>query len=449
MNKEWKKVKLRDVTLKIGSGSTPRGGSKVYLDEGVYALFRSQNILNNAFSQVGLVYINEEAANKLKNVSVEEGDVLLNITGDSVARVCKAPQKFLPARVNQHVAIIRTNEDELNSSYLNYYLNSNVMQSYMLSLASTGATRNALTKSMIENFEIPKPPLPTQKKIAHILSTLDDKIELNRQMNRTLEAMAQALFKSWFVDFDPVHAKMQAKTEAALDTAAQELGISRNILDLFPDRLVESEIGMVPEGWEVKPISEVSSVAIGKTPPRKESQWFTTSNDDIKWISIKDMGNSGMYILETNEYLTIDAIDRFNIKLIPANTVLLSFKLTLGRVAITTEVMTSNEAIAHFILENNSLLSTEYIYCHLKNFDYSKLGSTSSIATAINSKIVKTIPILVATEPIVQKFNEVVEPIFRQILRTTKEIQTLQKTRDTLLPKLLSGELDVSEMEVL
>ena len=227
MKSEWEMVKLGNLCIKVGSGSTPRGGSNVYLESGKYCLFRSQNILNNTFSDNGLVFIDQEAADKLKNVSIKHNDVLLNITGDSVARVCKAPPEYLPARVNQHVAIIRTKQDVLDSSYLNYYLNSKSMQDYMLSIASAGATRNALTKGMIENFKINLPPLPTQKKIAHILSTLDDKIELNRKMNQTLEEMAQAIFKSWFVNFDPVHAKVNCKTESELKAAAKELGISK------------------------------------------------------------------------------------------------------------------------------------------------------------------------------------------------------------------------------
>ena len=151
-----------------------------------------------------MVYITEEAAQKLNNVIVEEEDVLINITGDSVARVCMPDASILPARVNQHVAILRPEKKEFDSKYLRYFLIAPFQQTLLLNLASAGATRNAITKGMLESFEVIKPPLPEQKAIAHILGSLDDKIELNRQMNQTLEQMAQALFKSWFVDFDPV-----------------------------------------------------------------------------------------------------------------------------------------------------------------------------------------------------------------------------------------------------
>jgi type I restriction enzyme S subunit len=201
---EWDTVELKNVCLKIGSGATPKGGNSVYLPEGKFSLIRSQNIRNDAFDHSGLAFIEEHHAEKLSNVCVQEKDVLLNITGDSVARCCQVDPTVLPARVNQHVAIIRPDPAILDPSFLRYYFVSPVMQNEMLSMAGIGATRNALTKGMIENFEIPLPPLPEQKAIAHILGSLDDKIELNRKMNETLEGMAQALFKSWFVDFDPV-----------------------------------------------------------------------------------------------------------------------------------------------------------------------------------------------------------------------------------------------------
>ena len=205
MGDEWgNSYKLSSLCSKIGSGATPRGGSAVYLEKGKFTLIRSQNILDNAFNREGLVFIDSLAAKKLSNVTVEDRDLLLNITGDSVARCCLVDSSILPARVNQHVAIIRPDITKVNSSYLRYVFISRAMKSLMLSLAGAGATRNALTKSMIENLDIQLPSLFRQKQIADILGSLDDKIELNRQMNTTLEAMAQAMFKSWFVDFDPV-----------------------------------------------------------------------------------------------------------------------------------------------------------------------------------------------------------------------------------------------------
>jgi type I restriction enzyme S subunit len=248
------------------------------------------------------------------------------------------------------------------------------------------------------------------------------------------------------VDFDPVHVKLTCKSDEELEVAARELGISKEVLELFPNEFEESELGMIPKGWRIAPIGNVTTVSIGKTPPRKEQKWFSEDEQDIKWVSIKDMGDSGIYIQNTSEYLTREAIGKFNVKVIPSDTVILSFKMTVGRVSITTEDMCTNEAIAHFELESNNNLTPEYLYCHLKNFDFRLLGSTSSIATAVNSKIVRTIPTILPTDNVMKSFNKSVKGIFDKIKNTTSETQTLQKTRDTLLPKLLSGELDVSEI---
>jgi len=208
-------VRLEAACSKIGSGATPRGGAGVYLQSGV-ALIRSQNVLSSGFNSDGLAFISDSHATQLTNVEVLPRDILLNITGDSVARVCQVPDNILPARVNQHVAIIRADAGILDSRYLLYVLVAPPMQNHLLALAAAGATRNALTKAMIASLEVPCPPLPEQRAIAHILGTLDDKIGLNRRMNETLEAMAHALFKSWFVDFDPVRAKAQGRQPAGM-----------------------------------------------------------------------------------------------------------------------------------------------------------------------------------------------------------------------------------------
>ncbi|MFT5813029.1 MAG: type I restriction enzyme S subunit [Psychroserpens sp.] len=159
MENNWLQVKLDEYCSKIGSGATPRGGSSVYKDTGEICLVRSQNIYNEGFKNGGLVFIDEGAADKLKNVILESNDILLNITGDSVARVCPVDNSILLARVNQHVIIIRPNPTEFDARFIRYYLTTPYAKALLLNLASAGATRNALTKSMIENFETPKPPL--------------------------------------------------------------------------------------------------------------------------------------------------------------------------------------------------------------------------------------------------------------------------------------------------
>jgi type I restriction enzyme S subunit len=444
MRSEWEIVKLGNVTSKIGSGSTPRGGSKVYLKDGECALFRSQNVLNNSFSKNGLVYIDSEAAKKLQNVNIERSDVLLNITGDSVARVCKAPCEYLPARVNQHVAIIRTIPSKLNSSYLNYYLNSRSMQNYMLTIASAGATRNALTKGMIEDFDISAPPLQTQKKIAHILSTLDDKIELNRKMNQTLEEMAQALFKSWFVDFDPVHAKNNAASDANYEQIAKELGVSHDILDSFPDEFEESEFGMIPTGWEVANIASKLDVMLGGTPSRRNDSYWT--NGTVAWI------NSGKVnefrITEASELITEEAMNSSSTKLLPKKTTVLAITgATLGQVSLLEIDSCANQSVIG--LPETNELNHSFIYPCISHAIQELIShQTGGAQQHINKGNVEDYSIIIPNEIVLKNYVSIAKPLMNTISNNSFEIQTLQQTRDKLLPRLLSGELDVSELEL-
>ena len=212
---------------------------------------------------------------------------------------------------------------------------------------------------------------------------------------------------------------------------------------LFSDVLVDSELGEIPGGWEDRKAIDVSEVAIGKTPPRKEPQWFSEDIADIRWVSIKDMGGGGVYIQNTNEYLTENAVSKFNVRRIPDDTVLLSFKMTVGRVSITDGEMLSNEAIAHFKLGEDSVLSTEYLYLYLTGFEFDSLGSTSSIATAVNSKMIKNMLILNPSNEVLRSFNDFVDPLFGEIKVLLSDARDLTKIRDILLPRLLSGELSV------
>lgn len=176
-------VKLKDVCTKIGSGATPRGGKTAYKEQGI-SLIRSQNVLDYVFTHEGLAYIDEVQASRLNNVTIKSDDVLLNITGDSVARCCIVDNSILPARINQHVCIVRADKGKILSSYILYFLQ--MKKSELLRLASSGATRNALTKGMIENLEVDLPSLNEQKKIVSLLDCIESKIRCNVRINRKL-----------------------------------------------------------------------------------------------------------------------------------------------------------------------------------------------------------------------------------------------------------------------
>ena len=320
--------------------------------------------------------------------------------------------------------VMRNKTGITDNNYIFYLsLSQYVRDTAIKSMTGTSGRQRAQT-DVIKNTKIMLPPLQEQKAIAHILSTLDDKIEVNNQINKTLENMAQAIFKQWFVDFEFPNEEGEPYKSSG-------------------GEMFESELGMIPKGWEVKKSSDIADVNIGKTPPRKEKECFTLDPDDYKWISIKDLGNSGAYIFDSSEYLTKESIEKYNVKVVPDNTVVLSFKLTIGRVSITCGQMTTNEAIAHFNLSNKSKITTEYLYLYLKGFDYGKLGNTSSIANAVNSKIIKSMPIIVPDNKTIKTFSEVMESVFSKIKYTIKQSDKLIEIRDSLLPKLMSGEIRV------
>ena len=195
------KVKLGDICTKIGSGATPKGGKEAYCDEGI-SLIRSQNILDYTFSIDGLAYINELQAEKLKNVIVEENDILLNITGDSVARACIVDSEFLPARVNQHVSIIRPKTDLLDARFLNLLLTSKPYKDQLLFTGEQGATRQAITKAQIEAFRISIPKLQEQQIIVRKLDTMraeTQKLEaVYRKKIADLEELKKSLLQKAF-----------------------------------------------------------------------------------------------------------------------------------------------------------------------------------------------------------------------------------------------------------
>ncbi|MEI7512965.1 MAG: restriction endonuclease subunit S, partial [Candidatus Uhrbacteria bacterium] len=425
---EWQETKLGDICIKIGSGATPRGGSSVYLSEGV-TLIRSQNVYNNRFEMQGLAFIEEKHALELLNVTVEVDDILLNITGDSVARTCQVPSEILPARVNQHVAIIRPSPNTVDARFLKYSLVNPTMQQYMLSIAGAGATRNALTKGMIENFKIPIPPLPIQRAIAHILGSLDDKIELNRRMNETLEAMARALFKDWFVDFGPVRAKMEGR---------QPPGLSAEIAALFPDAL---DTEGKPVGWRKSQIGDEVTVVGGSTPSTKDLVFWNGGTH--YWTTPKDLSSlSSPILLYTERQITDAGLSQISSGLLPVGTVLLSSRAPIGYMAIA-EIPTAINQGFIAMKCNQSLPNLFVLFWCKERMDLILGNANGSTFQEISKSNFRPIPVIVPSQNILDVFLETATPLFRQIVENLKESRTLAALRDLLLPKLLSGELRV------
>lgn len=404
----WKIAKLSEVCSKIGSGATPKGGSTVYIEKGT-ALIRSQNVYNLSFDYNGLVYINDEAAKKLNGVTIEENDVLINITGDSVARTCIVPADLLPARVNQHVAIVRPNGNVLNPYFLNYYLASPYMQSYMLGLAvGKGASRNAMTKDMIANFEVPCPSIEVQQNIVAILKSYDDLIENNQKQIKLLEEAAQRLYKEWFVDLR------------------------------FPGYEGTEILDGVPEGWKKQAIGDAFTTVLGGTPSRANASYW---DGDIPWINSGEVNS--LRIVKESEFITELGLKKSSTKLMPKHTTVLAITgATLGQVSYTEIETCANQSVVGIIDEQQEL--STYLYLFVSNNIWSMIGkATGGAQQHINKDIVNEYPIILPNEDIILKLNSVVEPMFSKMADLYIQNMKLVEARDRLLPKLMNGEIEV------
>ncbi len=610
----WVALHLGDVCTKIGSGATPRGGKEVYLKDGPCVLIRSQNVHNNQFHHDGLAFIDEQQANELNNVEVFADDVLLNITGDSVARACQVVPDVLPSRVNQHVAIIRPDPNKLSPHFLRYFLVCPEIQAMLLSWAGSGGTRNALTKGMIESFEVQAPmDVAEQRAIAHILGTLDDKIELNRRMNETLETMARALFKSWFVDFDPVRAKAALRNHSPLEGESVRQGRSpqpsrwgeidgetkwgaikrfytqqtlqkaqtlresqtnaegllwhylrdkqlaghkfrrqqpigpyivdfacmpkkllieldggqhaeqhtydkkrdeflrgkgykilrfwnndvfencfgvlesiraavqdpppqqsapnglttetppqggsdwsverarayldrmpQHLADLFPDRLVDSELGPVPEEWEVSTIGQEVDVVGGSTPSTKDPSFW---NGTINWATPKDLSSlKSPVLVETSRKITEKGLDKIGSGLLPRGTVLLSSRAPIGYLVISDVPVAIKQGFIAMKCQNR--LSATYVWLWAAaNMAAILENANGSTFQEISKSNFRPLSVIVPNVSIRKIHDKLMQMLYDRVVKNERQSCTLAALRDTLLPRLISGELAVKDAE--
>ena len=389
---------LKDVCIKIGSGATPRGGKEAYKETGI-SLIRSQNVLDYSFSTDGLAYIDDVQARQLENVTVQKDDVLLNITGDSVARACIVNNQYLPARVNQHVAIVRGNSEIVLQSYILYFLQ--MKKSELLQIASGGATRNALTKAMIEGLEINVPSLDMQHKIVAALDAIQAKIAINQKINDNLEQQAAAMFHELFVtQADP--------------------------------------------SWTEGTISDLGTVVGGSTPSKAKPEYFTEHG--IAWITPKDLSiDKSKFISHGADDITELGLRNSSASIMPEGTVLFSSRAPIGYIAIADSEVTTNQGFKSVVPHDH--VGTAFVYYFLKNALPTIEGMASgSTFKEISGSAMRTVPAIIPDETTLRSFASFCDPLFQQQRILEKQNRKLAAMRDALLPKLMSGELDVSSV---
>ena len=375
---EWKEFLIEDLAEFCNAKRVPLSSMQRQQLQGSYPYYGASGIVD---------YVNDYIFEGSHVLISEDGE---NLKSRNTPIAFEASGKFW---VNNHAHILKAKEPHLTKILIHYFAQLDLTP-YL-----TGAVQPKLNKATLSKIPLYLPSSTAeQKAIASVLSSLDDKIDLLHRQNKTLEAMAETLFRQWFIE--------EAK-----------------------------------EDWEIFQLQDLAKLQIGRTPPRKESHWFSDNTNDMKWVSIKDLGAHGIFVTYSSEYLPISTIDHFNIPIIPEGTVMLSFKMTVGRVGIAIENMVSNEAIAQFQIKKR--LTSELLYCFLKQFNFDTLGSTSSIVTAVNTALLKGIEIALPEDDLIQEFTEQVKSYFDKVKANQLQIQTLENLRDTFLPKLMSGEVRV------
>lgn len=340
--------------------------------------------------------------------------------------------------LGQRTVLISPDRDKVNPRYLLYLLMTEDVRSDMAG-RSTGSTVAHLNMSDIRELALPQlPSRALQDAIASVLGQLDDKIELNRRMNETLEATARAIFRSWFVDFDPVVAKVDGR---------EPFGMSAETAALFPEHFEESELGPIPAGWTVEPIGDAVRCVGGGTPRTNDRNYweggvhpFATPRDMSKLHS--------PVMLDTERHITDAGVAKISSGQLPAGTMLLSSRAPIGYLAIAEVPMSVNQGIIAMICDK--ALSNYYmLHWTCQNMDeiLSRAGGTTF--AEISKRNFRPIPALIPSSPVLDHFKAVAGPLHQRIAENVRESNTLAGIRDTLLPKLLSGETRLREAETI
>jgi len=356
-----------------------------------------------------------------------DGEYLLIAEDGENLRTRNTPVAFLARGkfwVN-HAHVVRGNS-EADTRFLMYALASLDIQGYL-----TGSTMPKLTQSNLNRIPLLTPPLAEQRVIAHVLGTLDDKIELNRRVNETMEAMARALFKSWFVDYDPVRAKCEGR----------DSGLPQSLADMFPDSFEESELGRIPRGWHVGTILDRARLLSGGTPNTDNFEYW---GGEIPWASAKDVSQClDTFLLSTERTITELGLSESATQLIPTFcSVVVARGATTGRMALLGKSMAMNQTC--YALQSKTNAPFE-LYCSLRdeigrivNSAHGSVFDTITTSTFASSRLV------IPPSTVTLRFEDMIRPLFGHIHAATQESATLSHLRDTLLPKLVSGEIRVN-----
>ena len=410
---DWKKYRIGDICSKVCSGGTPSSKHTEYYDGDIPWLNTKEINFNRIYGTEKS--ISEEGLNNSSAKWIEENSVIVAMYGATAGKTAIAK---IPITTNQACCNLTINPSVADYRFVYYFLCLKYVE--LASLANGGAQQN-LNAQIIKDFEIPIPSLQEQNQIANVLSSLDDKIAINKQINDNLEQQAQALFKSWFVDFEP-----------------------------FRDQpFVESELGMIPHEWRILSLNDMTCKFGTGLNPRKNFKLGEGSN---YYVTIKNMGDNRIYLDDKCDKVTDEAIEKINKRSkLQKGDLLFSGIGTIGRVAMITETPNNwNTSESVFNMHPKANFSSEFLYVLLLSNlfqSYVRIHAQGGVQQGIRMASLKSFQIALPEKSVLQEFEKLVIPIISTIRDKDKEVDRLSTLRDTLLPRLMSGELKVNEIE--
>ncbi|EAM9976173.1 restriction endonuclease subunit S [Salmonella enterica] len=451
MESKWPEFRLDEITTLIIDcpHSTPE-----WTDSGVIVL-RSNNIRNGALDLANPSFTTEEGyLDRIKRAIPTEDDIVLTREAP-MGEVCIIP-KGLKCCLGQRMVLIRADKTQVIPEYLLYAIQSSYIQNQISWNEGTGTTVSNIRIPNIKALKIPLPSLNIQRGIVSNLLSVDKKISLNIATNQTLEQMSQTLFKSWFVDFDPVidnaldagnpipeALQSRAELRQKVRNSADFKPLPADIRAMFTAEFEETELGWMPKGWITTSFNDLIELIGGGTPKTSVEEFW---NGDIPWFSVVDApSESDVYVLTTEKKITIEGLNNSSAKLLRKGTTIISARGTVGKCAMVAVPMAMNQSCYGVIGKNN--ISDEYVYFQLKNAvqTLQQMGH-GSVFNTITRDTFKNIKVPFCNEELTNSYSLLVKNYFSKILNNNYQNIALTNLRDTLLPKLISGELSLEDL---
>lgn len=444
-------------------------GKKFFVESGV-PVIRGNNLSLRAdkFIDEGFVFISEGKAEELRGYKAFKNDLIFTAAG-TIGQVGIIPEKtkYEFYIISNKQMRARFNTETVDPTFAYYWFSSPWMVDY-IKRHDTGSTIPLINLGVLRSLPMPLPPITEQISISQYIGAIDKKINNNKNINKTLEQMAQALFKSWFVDFDPVKAKIavleaggshEEATFAAMAAISGKDADSLVVLEqeqhekfaelkataeLFPSAMQESELVEIPEEWEISSLAEKILLIGGGTPKRSEPSFW---DGNICWYSVKDAPNeSDVFVIDTIEKITNDGLNKSSTKLLPVGTTIISARGTVGKLALTAIETAMNQSC--YGISGGSFSGPFLTYLKVKQcIDALKRNTHGAVFDTITTNTFNAVNVLTAGKKINDRFEEIITPLFNTIKNNLSSNSSLAQLRDTLLPKLLSGDITLPEAE--